>query len=231
MHHTVIPIRMSDTAQLQLWRLISPLLPIGAYAYSTGLEAAVETGWVRDEASAYEWIHGIFGHAYAHADVPIFARCYSAWQAQDMPTVQHWNALLLAMRESRELRLEDEQLGAALLKILLEQAVPYAAQLQAQSNSFASVFALACTHFYIPLTLAAPAMAFAWCENQVSAALKLIPLGQTAGQRLISRLLETIPAHVAQGMALADEAIGMVTPGLAMASARHETQYSRMFRS
>lgn len=222
---------MTDTAQLHLWRLISPMLPIGAYAYSTGLEAAIESGWVHDEASAFEWIHGILGHAYAHADVPIFSRCYQAWQAGDKTGVQNWSALLLAMRESHELRLEDEQLGAALLKTLIEQAVPHIDHVSEKANSFASVFALACAHFQIPLAQAAQAMAFAWCENQVSAAMKLIPLGQTAGQRLISRLLATIPEHSERGLILNDTEIGMVTPGLAMASARHEMQYSRMFRS
>ena len=230
MRITATHIHMTDIAQLHLWRLISPMLPIGAYAYSTGLEGAIESGWVHDEASAFAWIHGILGHAYAHADVPIFSRCYQAWQAGDKAGVQKWNALLLAMRESYELRLEDEQLGAALSKILTEQCVPGVADLPT-SHSFAALFALACRHYQIPLAMAAQAMTFAWCENQVAAAMKLIPLGQTAGQRLITQLLEKIPACVQMGLTLDDAAIGIVTPGLAMASARHEMQYSRMFRS
>lgn len=220
----------TESSHLQLWRLLSPQLPIGAYSYSTGLEAAVEAGWVTDEASAYAWSSGILNHSLAQGDIPILARCYRAWQIPDFEQVVSWSRLLLALRESRELRLEDQQLGQALRKLLLPE-IPALAAVAPPDCSYAALFAAACVQAAIPLSLSAHGLAFAWCENQVSAAIKLIPLGQTAGQRILSRLLADIPGCITHGLQVETADIGMTLPGLALGSAWHETQYSRLFRS
>lgn len=219
-----------EASHLHLWRLLSPLLPIGAYSYSTGLEAAVEAGWITDEASAYSWISGILKHSLAQGDIPILARCYQAWQIPDIEQVVSWSRLLLALRESRELHLEDQQLGQALRKLLLPE-IPALAAVAPSDCSYAALLAAACVQSAIPLTLSAQGLAFAWCENQVSAAIKLIPLGQTAGQRILMQLLADIPECVIRGLKVEDSAMGMTLPGLALGSAWHETQYSRLFRS
>lgn len=226
-------IRMIDIAQLQLWRLISPMLPIGAYAYSTGLEYAIEIGWIKNEADAYDWISGVLTHNIANTDIPVMIRCYQAWQTNDTTKLTNWNNRLLAMRESRELLLEDTQLGRSLAKVLVDLNVPNAMQWFATPRqSFAASYALACSHWNISVTSAAYGMAFAWVENQVAAAMKLIPLGQSAGQRIISRLLNDVANAAATGLAIDDdEAIGVSSPALAIGSARHELQYSRLFRS
>ena len=224
--------RMIDAAQLQLWRLLSPMLPIGAYAYSTGLEYAIEAQWVKGASGVETWIAGLLTHNYSQCDIPILARCHAAWINQDIKQVQYWNSMLLAMRESAELRLEDMQLGAALAKILHEQGMPEAEPWMKQSKpSYAAMFALATSAWQIPLHTAALGMAWTWCENQVAAAMKLVPLGQTAGQQMLNNLIAVIPTAVQHGLAVCDDEIGMLSPGLGIASALHETQYSRLFRS
>ena len=219
-------------ARLRLWQLLSPALPIGAYAYSRGLEYAVAAGWVCDESGAAEWIGGQLRHTVQGLDIPVFARLYRAWATGDSEGLERWNAFLLAARESAELRAEDRYLGAALARLLrdlgIEEAQPWRHE---RPWGFAAPFALATERFGIALEEAALGYAWVWCEQQVAAAVKLIPLGQTAGQRLLLGLGAMIPAAVRAGCALADEDLGGTAPGLGIASARHETQYTRLFRS
>lgn len=219
-------------ALLGLLRFASPSLPIGAYAYSRGLEQAVHSGAVHDEASAAAWILGLATHATARLDGPVLLRLQAAFEAHDLHAVERWNALLLASRESAELRLEDTQLGAALARLLTSQGVSRAEAFCKRGDvCYASMFALAALHTGMPSSLSLLGFLWAQAEGQVSAAVRLIPLGQTAGQNLLSRLSSTLPACVATATALSDEEIGAFTPGLALASALHETQYTRLFRS
>jgi urease accessory protein len=216
----------------RLLQLCSPTLPVGAYAYSQGLESAVEKGWVRDETSAGAWILGLLNHVIRRLDLPIFARLYGAWQKGDVDTARRWNARLYASREAAELQREDRQLGAALARLLtdlgLDEAGPWR---DAPRVCFATLFGLAAARWEIPLPEAATGYAWAWTENQVIAATRLIPLGQTASQRLLVAASPAIAAAVADGLMLPDAEIGAAAPGLALASALHETQYSRLFRS
>ncbi len=220
---------MTDLAMLRLWQLISPALPVGAYAYSGGLESAIEAQSVHDVDSAQQWLQGVLTHALARVDLPLFARLYAAWQHQDFDQVNHLNARLLAMRESRELLDEDKHLGAALKRLLTDLQLPLVDQLT--TPSFASSYALACVHWQIPCASAMQGMAWSWTENQVAAAIKLIPLGQTDGQRLLGRLMSVIQQACAQAQVLEDHELGGSLPGLAILSGQHEQQYSRLFRS
>jgi len=222
----------SATATLRLWQLISPALPVGAYAYSQGLEYATEHGWVTDEATAEHWIIGILSHTLARLDIPVLSRLSLAWQNNELNAVNHWNDFLLACRESSELKNEDIHLGNSLRQLLAELDVPSAANWAANhASTFASMFALAAAHWHIPVRDAAMGYLWAWTENQIAAAIKLVPLGQTAGQRILSAALARIPDLAESGLTLADEDIGALAPGLAIASALHETQYTRLFRS
>ncbi len=216
-------------ARLRLWQLISPTLPIGAYAYSRGLEYAVLAGWVRDEASTAEWIGGQLRHTLQNLDIPVFARLYRAWAEGDEAGREHWNAFLLAARESAELGAEDRYLGTALARLLADLGIPV--RPAERPWSFATAFALATLRFGIALEEAAQAYAFVWCAELVAAAVKLVPLGQTAGQRLLLGLGAMIPAAVRTGCALDDDDLGASAPSLGIASALHETQYTRLFRS
>lgn len=217
---------------LQLLRLASPMLPVGAYAYSQGLEWAVESGWVCDEASAGDWIRGVLNQGPAQLDVPVLVRLYRAWEENDLARVNHWSRYVDAARESGELQAEARQLGES-LAVLLTQLGVEAAQpwKEIEYTGFPTLFALAAWHFRVPLPETAIGYLWAWCENQVAAAIKLVPLGQTAGQRLLSALIADLPTQVQRGLALADEDIGALAPRLALGSARHETQYTRLFRS
>jgi urease accessory protein len=229
---TIMDTTNNPVALPRLLQLCSPALPVGAYAYSQGLECAVERGWVRDEASAGEWILGLLNHTLRRLDLPIFARLYEAWRAKDDETVWRWNARLHASREAAELQREDQQLGAALARLLgdlgIAEAEPWR---NAPRVCFASLFGLAAVKWEIPLLEAATGYAWTWIENQVAAATRLIPLGQTASQRLLVAAGPAITAAVAEGLTLPDEEIGAAAPGLALAGALHETQYSRLFRS
>lgn len=216
----------------RLLQLCSPALPVGAYAYSQGLECAVDRGWVRDEAGAGDWILGLLNHNLRRLDLPIFARLYAAWQTVDLTGIRRWNARLYASREAAELQREDQQLGAALARLLSDLGVREAEPWRnARRLCFATLFSLAAVKWEIALPEAAVGYAWAWVENQVAAATRLIPLGQTASQRLLIAAGPALVDAVQEGLALSDEDIGAAAPGLALAGALHETQYSRLFRS
>jgi urease accessory protein len=219
-------------ALLGLLRFVSPSLPIGAYAYSRALEYAVHAGDVHDERSAEAWVLGLAVHATTRLDAPVLLRQHRAFAAGDIAAVERWNAVLLASRESSELRLEDSQLGAALARLLLGQGVRQAeAFCKRQDVCYATMFALAAVHAGVPADAAVLGFMWAQAEGQVSAAVRLIPLGQTNGQNLLSRLVAALPGCVETASRLSDAEIGAFTPGLALASALHETQYTRLFRS
>lgn len=221
-----------DAPLLRLLQLASPAFPVGAYAYSQGLEWAVERGWVGNESEAGDWIVGLLAQGLARLEVPVTARLHQAWCATDLAAVHDWSRWLHACRESAELRAEDRQLGnaaaLALTNLGLEEARPWSTLPYA---SFATLFMLAAARWHIPWRPAASGYLWAWAENQVAAAIKLVPLGQAAGQRMLARVIDAIPRALAAGADLADADIGYFAPGLALASARHETQYTRLFRS
>jgi urease accessory protein len=217
---------------LRLCQLVSPALPIGAYNFSQGLEYAVHSGWVHDELSTREWIAGVASQAVSSLDLPLLLRMYDAWSDADADNARYWSAYLLAARESEELRAEERHLGRSLAKVLVSLQIQAASEWSKDVDaSYACLFALAASQWQIPREHAATAYLWAWCENQVLAAVKLLPLGQTAGQRILNELLQTIPDNVSAAAVLADDEIGVATFQHGMASAWHETQYSRLFRS
>lgn len=215
-------------ARLQLLRLASPSLPIGSFAYSQGLEQAVELGWVGDEAAAADWLIGLLAHVHAGQELPLFARLYLAWSNGDTALAADWNDRIIAMRETAELRAEERDTGASLARLLGDLGI---IDVDVGGHGYTSLFACASVRLGIALPDAAAGFAWVWGQNQVAAAVRLVPLGQTAGQRILARLIEAIPAAVTQGLALDDADIGFSAPGLALASARHERQYTRLFLS
>jgi len=229
----ITAIRMTESfAQFRLWQLISPSLPVGAYAYSGGLEAAIEAGWISNEQEAVVWIEDLLEFALARLDVPVFQRLYASVQDQKHDSFHYWNDYILASRESAELQQEDRHLGRALLRLLKGLDVDIESFCDVDRHySYVAMFAYACERWQIPLVEALHGLLWSWCENQVAAAIKLVPLGQTTGQQLLSLLQQSIPNCVQSGLVLADEDIGFTLPGLGVISAQHESQYSRLFRS
>lgn len=217
---------------VRLLQLASPSLPVGAYSYSQGLEAAVEAGMVRDGASAAAWIGDVLHLALRSMEAPLFLRIAAAWERGDVAAAARWNAELVASRETAELRAETLQMGGSLRILLRDLGVEGMAALEAMDEvAFASAFAFATAAWKIDAAEALSAYLFAWIENQVLAAVKSVPLGQTEAQRVLLELAERIPEAVAHGIAVADEDLSNMAPGLAILSSRHETQYSRIFRS
>ena len=226
------PSALPDLAMLRLLQLASPALPIGAFAYSQGLEQATLLGWVKDELSATDWIGGVVTEVLPRLDLPVLAASYAAWSNGDFARVRQLSAFLHACRESAELGAEDRHLGAALARVLHGLGVPEAQPWIADPDAtFATSFSLAAVHFEIPLRSAALGFLFTWLENQVAAATRLIPIGHIAAQRVLSQVLAGLPAAVTRGLSIPISAAGFLAPGLALASALHETTYSRLFRS
>jgi urease accessory protein len=187
---------------------------------------------VRDEAAARAWIVGQVGAQLATLDLPLLARFHDAWGASNDRALDAWSAFLAASRPTAELLAEDRHLGAALARVLDGLGVAEAAAWTARADvSHAAMFALAARRWDIPVAVALQGFAFAWAEAQTSAAVRLVPLGQTAGQRVLAAAAAAIPDAVARALALPDDELGAAAPRLAIASAHHETQYSRLFRS
>ena len=221
---------------LRLLHLASPALPIGAFHFSQGLEYAVEAGWVRDEDSALEWIDGIAHASLATLDLPVLHRLQVAWAGGDHAGVLRWNAFLMACRETDELRLEDRHLGAALLRVLAEfeltsELFPVTAPNIRTAVAHATAFGFACARWRIDPLAAIQTYAWAWAENQVLAAVKLVPLGQSAGQRMLHALNRRLGSYSVEALAVLESDIGVSSVMQSVASGRHESQYTRLFRS
>ena len=216
---------------LQLLQLASPSLPIGGFAWSQGLEAAIEQGWLKNEGDFSAWVDGVLQHSFRWQEIPLLKRLHAAAEQQDLVTLQCWNRTGLALRESAELYQEDTQMGAALLRLMRDLEFPFAREWNSEPIGYPTAFAIACCHHRIPLLQTAAAFVWSWLENQIAAALKLFPLGQTAGQRVFQKIAPDIEAVIAFAVTVQDSEIGISLPGVVMASMQHEEQYSRLFRS
>ena len=217
----------------RLLQLASPALPVGAYTYSQGLEWAVEAGGVRDQKTAKQWIAGLLEQGIGRFEAPLTACLQRAWAAGETGDIERLNGEFLASRESAELRAETVQMGYSLRRLLHElEDFPLPPAFDALPEvAFPTGWALAAAVWEIPLADSLAAYLWSWCENQVMAALKAVPLGQAAGQRVLLVLGGRIPAVVQQALVLPEAEWSNFAPGLALASSRHETQYSRLFRS
>lgn len=222
----------ADLSLLRLMQLISPGLPIGIYSYSQGLERAIEDGWITNSAETEEWLCGLLQNNMCRLDAPYLARLYDAWQLTDYKAVDYWTAQLYASRETSELRAEDRQTGQALARLLIKLNIPDAENwLRRSDATLATLFSLAAVHWQIAKHETLAGYLWGWLENQVLCAVKLIPLGQVAGQQLLLRMAERLPTTLELSLSLTDQELGGSAFGLALASSRHEVQYSRLFRS
>lgn len=220
-----------DTIPLHLLRLVSQGLPVGGFSYSRGLEAAVQAGWVSNEATARDWILGTLRTSVAQLDGALFWRMANALEAGDREGFRAANAWLAAGRESREFQLEDRRLGEALLRLLVDLEVPAASYHRGGELTFSGAFALAAHHWRIAPAAALSGLLWVYVEGQVNAAIRLVPLGHTAGQRILVEAVDAIEQAGTRARSLSDDEVGSLSPALAMASAWHETQYSRLFQS
>jgi urease accessory protein len=229
-------------ALTRLLQLASPALPVGAYTYSQGLEWAVEDGTVQGEATALTWIGDQLEWNLGRFEAPLLARMLAAWRvgAHEMKcpvagTALDLDAQYLASRETAELRAETVQMGYSLRRLLHElNDLPdeFLAQIAVPpAPTFAWVWSGVAASWNIPPAEAVTAWLWSWAENQTMAALKSVPLGQAAGQRILLEIGNRIPDVVARALALGADAYSNFAPGFAIACCRHETQYTRLFRS
>lgn len=221
-------------ALLRLMWLASPALPVGGFSYSEGLEAAVEAGLVTDDTTASAWLVDQLHLALVRCDLAVAAKAFGAWRRGDLGAVAELNDWVARTRETHEMRLQTEQMGRSLAVWLThENADEQAAALTAlaPAPTWPVAFALAASRTGAPVRDAMVSFTFGWAENMVQAALKAVPLGQVAGQRLLSALVDAIPGAVDAAIALPGSERQAFTPMLAILSARHEVQYSRLFRS
>ena len=229
------PSPLPATALLHLLQLCSPSLPVGAYSYSQGLEAAMESGYVKDEASARAWIVDMLDEVVARFEAPVTWRLLQAFAERDAEAIAFWNALFIASRDSAEFRAETIQMGYSLGK-LLPELVPDDAELLALLGAqaelpFPTALAAAAVALQVPADEALLGMLFSWAENQVLACVKSVPLGQVAGQRLLLSMRPHIEQAAAVARTLADDELSNWSPGLSLLSMQHEVQYSRLYRS
>ena len=242
---------MFDSSLMQLMWLASPALPIGGFSYSECLETAVDTARAATENEASAWLVDHLHLSLARSDLPAVAQGITAWRTHDMPRITQLNAWVLQTRESSELRAQSVQMGKSLLDWLKNHTTATPSQIAAlagaaqgaqtaQSRQDATValeptyplaYALAASATGAPLRECLLAYAFGWAENMVQAAIKSVPLGQSAGQRILSALTAEIPAAVDHALAVTDDTRQAFAPMLAILSSQHEVQYSRLFRS
>lgn len=227
-----MPISMpNDLALARLMQLVSPSLPIGGYTYSQGIEWAVEQGWITDQDELGDWLKGLLETNLLYLDLPILVRLLVAWESSDLAAIDHWNEYLLASRETFELRQEEINRARAFTRILISLEADAEAVKPRLLQSQLACYSYACQQWHIDVKQAALGYLWSWLENQVLSAVKIIPLGQTAGQKLVFSLSRLLPDVIRRAQEIADDDIGASSLALAIASARHETQYTRLFRS
>jgi urease accessory protein len=223
---------MADISLIRLMQLSSSALPVGGFTYSQGLEWAVECQWVTTEQELHDWLADLIETNLQYLEIPLLVRMLQACQTQDELSLSRWIDILLAHRETSELRLEEKNRGRAMVRLLQDLDMDLAEQWKlVLAKSQTAGFALALSQWNIPIHLGAQGFAWSWLENIVISGVKLIPLGQMAGQRILRDLAQTLALAVEKGLSVSDDNIGSSAPALAYASARHETQYTRLFRS
>ena len=226
---------LSSTSLLHLLQLCSPSLPVGAYSYSQGLEAAMASDIVSDEASARHWIISMLDEVVSRFEAPITCRLIRAFKNNDAEAIRYWTHYFIAARDSAEFRAETIQMGYSLSKLLAEIRKEDHAVLvllaELTEVPFPTALAAAAVSLDVPEDEALLGMLFSWAENQVLACVKSVPLGQVAGQRLLLSLRPHLEAAAQQAIALADDELSNWSPGLSLLSMQHEIQYSRLYRS
>ena len=233
-----VPAALPAASLIQLMWLASPALPIGGFSYSEGLEVAVERAGVATERIAADWLEDQLHLSLARGDLPVLAQAIAAWRAGDTARIRELNDWMLQTRETSEMRAQAEQMGRSLLEwlrnhdsaedLVMAQHIKTCAALP---PTYPITFALAASRTAAGVQDCLIAYTFGWAENMMQAALKSVPLGQSAGQRILARLSRAIPQAVAAAIELPDHERQAFSPMLAILSAQHETQYSRLFRS
>lgn len=223
---------ITDLSLLRLMQLVSPSLPVGAFTYSQGIEWCVEEKWLHDANTLEQWLSDLLQTSMQEMELPVLLRLMQAWSDRDNNSLQYWSDLIMASRETAELRMEEKNRAYALYRLLssldMTEVTKYETIIK---SSQITGYSFACVKWNIPSHQACLGYVWSWLENLVIAALKLVPLGQTDGQKILMHLSSKVDEVLEIATQLRDEDVGCSNPALAIASARHEIQYTRLFRS
>ncbi|MEO6017703.1 MAG: urease accessory UreF family protein [Polaromonas sp.] len=226
--------QLPPSSLLQLIWLASPALPVGGFSYSEGLESAIERAGIATEILAADWLSDQLHLTLARGDLAVIAQAIPAWRGDDAARIRQLNDWVMQTRETSEMRAQSEQMGRSLVEWLRNHEGTLPARTEACAGlppTYPVAFALAASQTEAGLRDCLLAYAFGWAENMMQAALKSVPLGQSAGQRILARLSREIPLAVEAAIKLGDDERQAFSPMLAILSSQHETQYSRLFRS
>lgn len=226
-------ITLTDSQLLYILQLASPALPVGAYSYSEGLETLVEEGIVSQPETLKQWLTSELRYGAIRLEAAVMLRAAESAKIQDWETLCYWNRWLSAARETQELRNSSWQMGRSLAQLLGKLQPQLLPPINTVGNpcNYAIAFGIAIAHWQIQPHTALLAYLHSWATNLITAGVKLIPLGQTAGQELLLDLQPLISATVQEIISLADDELSCCSWGLSLASMQHETQYTRLFRS
>ncbi len=226
-------ISLTDLNFLSILQLASPGLPVGAYSYSEGLEMLVEKGIISDSSSLKHWLEAELRYGAVRLDAAVMVRAAQSANIDNIAKLCYWNLWLSAARETQELRTSSWQMGRSLSQLLgkLQPEIMPVVNAVGEPCNYAIAFGIAAAHWQINIQAALLAYLHSWASNLMTAGVKLIPLGQTAGQELLLHLQPLIITAVSEILALEDDQLSCCSWGLSLASMQHETQYTRLFRS
>lgn len=218
---------------LAILQLASPALPVGAYGYSEGLEMLVENGTITNADNLKFWLKSELIYGSIRLDAGIIVRAFHAVKTDDIEALKRWNLWLSAARDTEELRAASWQMGRSLMQLLgkLEPEILPLVHAVGYPSNYAIAFAIACAHWDINIQVCLLAYLHSWANNLITAGIKLIPLGQTAGQELLLGLQPLLTTTVEEILLMEDDDLGCCNWGLSLASMQHEIQYTRLFRS
>ena len=224
---------LPDRQLLRLLQLASPLLPVGGYSYSEGLESLILQGIIADRSTLQAWIESELQAGAIRIDTAVMDRAYLAGLELNPERLQYWNHWLSAVRETEELRQQSWQMGGSLAKLVVEltPGIQDLITAIARPCHYAIAFGVAAQYWQIDRQAAILAYLHSWATNQIGVGVKLIPLGQTAGQQIVWQLQGELDLLAQIIPTLADRDLHACSWGSSLASMQHETLYSRLFRS
>ncbi|MFD2176763.1 urease accessory protein UreF [Veronia pacifica] len=225
---------MVSNKDYRLFQLISPSLPVGAFSYSQGLERAIELGWVTNKSTFCQWLTSMLESSLMTLELPLLRRMHTALSDNDINQVNRLNDWFYANRETFELRSEEKTRGKAMARLITQLGIVNSSDktlVDLSAHNSLIGFALACVVWELDEDSMCRGFLWSWLENSTMAGIKLIPLGQTDGQRVMLEMDTAMNNAVEQSNHIVDSDIGSFTPAQVIASSRHETQYTRLFRS
>ncbi|MDB9309326.1 urease accessory protein UreF [Aphanizomenon sp. CS-733/32] len=226
-------ITLTHSHFLAILQLASPALPVGAYSYSEGLEMLIEDGTITNVENLQDWLKSELLYGSIRLDAAIMLRGFYAVKSGDIQALKRWNLWLSAARDTEELRAASWQMGRSLMQLLgkLEPDILPVVNAVGYPSNYAIALAIACAHWDINIQACLLAYLHSWANNLITAGIKIIPLGQTAGQELLLSLQSLLTTTVGEILTMTDDDLGCCNWGLSLASMQHETQYTRLFRS